>query len=65
VGTAADNLLLSENLSKSVVNYLTSNGIDGKRLFFKGYGDTQPVSPNDSEEGRAKNRRTELKVMKN
>ena len=65
VGTAADNLLLSENRAKAVVNYLKSNGIDGKRLFFKGFGDTQPVSTNDTEEGRAKNRRTELKVMKN
>jgi outer membrane protein OmpA-like peptidoglycan-associated protein/tetratricopeptide (TPR) repeat protein len=65
VGTAADNLLLSENRAKAVVNYLKSNGIDGKRLFFKGFGDTQPVSANGTEEGRAKNRRTELKVMKN
>jgi outer membrane protein OmpA-like peptidoglycan-associated protein len=65
VGSAADNLLLSENRAKAVVNYLKANGIDGKRLFFKGYGDTQPVSANDTEEGRAKNRRTELKVIKN
>lgn len=64
VGKAADNLLLSENRAKSVVNYLKSNGIDSKRLFFKGYGDTQPVSSNATEEGRAKNRRTELKVLK-
>jgi outer membrane protein OmpA-like peptidoglycan-associated protein len=64
VGKAGDNLLLSENRAKSVVNYLKSKGIDGKRLFFKGYGDTQPVSSNDTEEGRARNRRTELKVIK-
>ncbi len=63
VGKQADNLLLSENRAKSVVNYLKSKGIDGKRLFFKGYGDEQPVSSNDTEEGRAKNRRTELKIM--
>lgn len=64
VGKAADNLLLSENRARAVVNYLKAKGIDGKRLFFKGYGDTRPVSSNDTEEGRAKNRRTELKVMK-
>jgi outer membrane protein OmpA-like peptidoglycan-associated protein len=64
VGNATDNLLLSENRAKSVVNYLKSKGIDGKRLFFKGYGDTQPISSNGTEEGRAKNRRTELKIIK-
>ncbi|HVY73414.1 MAG TPA: OmpA family protein [Puia sp.] len=65
VGKPADNLILSENRAKAVVNYLTSKGIDPKRLLFKGYGDTQPVSDNTTETGRAKNRRTELKVIKN
>ncbi|MEO6962312.1 MAG: OmpA family protein, partial [Puia sp.] len=46
-----------------VVNYLKSKGIDGKRLSFKGYGDTQPLGSNNTEEGRAMNRRTELKVL--
>jgi outer membrane protein OmpA-like peptidoglycan-associated protein len=64
VGKPADNLLLSENRAKSVVNYLKAKGIDGKRLSFKGYGETQPVSPNTTEAGRALNRRTELKVLK-
>jgi outer membrane protein OmpA-like peptidoglycan-associated protein len=64
VGKPADNLLLSENRAKSVVSYLTQKGIDPKRLFYKGYGEAQPVSPNTTEEGRAKNRRTELKVLK-
>ncbi len=64
VGKAADNLLLSENRAKSVVNYLKSKGVDPRRLFFKGYGDAQPVSPNATEAGRAQNRRTELKVIK-
>ncbi|MDP4131652.1 MAG: OmpA family protein, partial [Bacteroidota bacterium] len=63
VGKEADNLLLSENRAKAVVNYLKSKGVDGKRLSFKGYGDTEPVSSNDTEEGRGKNRRTELKVI--
>jgi outer membrane protein OmpA-like peptidoglycan-associated protein len=64
VGKPADNLLLSENRAKSVVNYLKAKGIDAKRLSFKGYGETQPVSPNTTETGRALNRRTELKVLK-
>jgi outer membrane protein OmpA-like peptidoglycan-associated protein len=64
VGRPADNMLLSENRAKSVVNYLKSQGIDAKRLLYKGFGDTQPVSPNDTEAGRARNRRTELKIIK-
>ena len=63
-GKAADNLLLSENRARSVVNYLKSKGIDPKRLSFKGYGEAQPVSPNTTEAGKAMNRRTELKVLK-
>ncbi len=63
-GKAADNLLLSENRAKSVVNYLKSKGIDAGRLSFKGYGEAQPVSPNTTEAGKALNRRTELKVLK-
>jgi outer membrane protein OmpA-like peptidoglycan-associated protein len=63
-GKAADNLLLSENRAKSVVNYLKSKGISPTRLSFKGYGETSPVSPNTTETGRAQNRRTELKVIK-
>ncbi len=64
VGKPADNQLLSENRAKSVVNYLKSKGIDPRRLSFKGFGDTSPVSPNTTEAGRAQNRRTELKVVK-
>lgn len=64
VGKPADNLLLSENRAKSVVNYLKSKGVDPRRLSFKGFGDTQPVAPNTTDAGRAKNRRTELKIIK-
>jgi len=64
VGKPADNLLLSEKRAKSVVGYLTSRGIDPRRLSFKGYGDTQPMSSNTTESGRAQNRRTELKILK-
>jgi outer membrane protein OmpA-like peptidoglycan-associated protein/tetratricopeptide (TPR) repeat protein len=62
-GKASDNITLSENRAKSVTSYLTSKGIDAGRLSFKGWGDTQPVTSNATPEGRAQNRRTELKVI--
>ena len=62
-GKAADNIRLSENRAKSVTAYLVTNGINAGRLSFKGYGDTQPVANNSTTEGRAQNRRTELKVI--
>jgi outer membrane protein OmpA-like peptidoglycan-associated protein len=63
VGKAADNLKLSNDRSQSVVKYLITKGIDIKRLSFRGFGADQPIASNDSEEGRAQNRRTELKVI--
>jgi outer membrane protein OmpA-like peptidoglycan-associated protein/tetratricopeptide (TPR) repeat protein len=63
IGNAADNLKLSENRAKAVINYLASKGVDPKRLTYKGFGSTQPIAENKTEEGRALNRRTELKVM--
>ncbi|HVK50039.1 MAG TPA: OmpA family protein, partial [Pseudobacter sp.] len=63
VGKEQDNLQLSNNRARAVVKYLVDHGIEPARLSFKGYGASQPVADNDSEEGRAKNRRTELKVI--
>jgi outer membrane protein OmpA-like peptidoglycan-associated protein/tetratricopeptide (TPR) repeat protein len=63
VGKAADNLKLSDNRAQSVVSYITGKGISAARLSFKGFGATQPVADNNTEDGRAKNRRTELKVV--
>lgn len=65
VGSAADNLKLSGNRARSVVNYLIGKGIAATRLSYKGFGATQPVADNNSESGRAQNRRTELKVISN
>jgi len=62
-GNASDNITLSGNRAKSVTSYLTSKGIDPGRLSSKGWGDTQPVAGNATPEGRAQNRRTELKVI--
>jgi outer membrane protein OmpA-like peptidoglycan-associated protein len=63
IGKPADNLLLSKNRAQSVITFLTQNGIPAQRLTYKGFGDTQPVADNKTEEGRAQNRRTELKVL--
>ncbi len=63
IGSADFNQKLSENRAKSVYTYLLDNNIEENRLSYKGYGDQKPVSSNDSEEGRAKNRRTEFKII--
>lgn len=58
IGNPADNLVLSNNRAKAVLDYLASNGVERSRLSFKGFGETKPISSNATEEGRAKNRRT-------
>jgi outer membrane protein OmpA-like peptidoglycan-associated protein len=63
IGNNQANQLLSENRAKSVYQYLTSNKIDASKLVYKGYGETQPIAPNTSEEGRKLNRRTEFKII--
>jgi outer membrane protein OmpA-like peptidoglycan-associated protein len=63
VGGDEYNLQLSENRAKAVYNYLTEHGIKQERLQYKGYGATQPVSTNDTPEGRAENRRTEVEIL--
>jgi OOP family OmpA-OmpF porin len=63
IGTDAYNLGLSEKRAIAVKNYLTGNGVDGKRLTPVGYGKTRPVDTNETEAGRENNRRVELKVL--
>jgi len=63
VGKPADNLALSKGRAVAVVNYLISKGIDHNRLSFQGFGESNPVSDNTTEQGRALNRRTELRVV--
>lgn len=65
IGLDKDNLLLSDNRAKAVVGYLLQKGIAKERLTFKGFGATQPVADNKTEDGRALNRRTELSVISN
>lgn len=63
-GSGEANLKLSEKRAESVKAYLVSQGVVEKRLVAKGYGESQPIADNKTEEGRAKNRRVELKVIK-
>ncbi|NIG53246.1 OmpA family protein [Chitinophaga sp. Cy-1792] len=63
IGSDKDNKVLSENRAKAVVDYLVSKGIPAERLSSKGFGKSQPVASNDTEEGRAENRRTVFKVV--
>ncbi len=58
VGDHQSNVTLSDNRARTVYDYLVGKGISKSRLAFKGFGETKPVSSNDSEKGRAKNRRT-------
>lgn len=62
-GKPADNLKLSNNRANAVIQYIISKGIDAKRLSSKGLGETEPIADNNSEEGRSKNRRTEMIVV--
>lgn len=65
VGDDAYNLTLSNNRAKSVVEYLISNNIQQNRLQYKGYGETKPLVPNDSDKNRSINRRTEFMILGN
>lgn len=60
VGTAPSNLALSVKRAQAVVAWLTSNGVAAARLTAEGYGQSRPIADNNTEDGRAKNRRVEL-----
>jgi outer membrane protein OmpA-like peptidoglycan-associated protein len=63
-GSAVHNQELSEQRAKAVVDFLLARGIAGDRLIWAGYGEELPVADNSTPEGRALNRRTELKVIR-
>lgn len=70
IGSDAYNLDLSNRRARSVVDYLIGRGVKEAQLQSKGYGESLPIEPNkingkDNPAGRAKNRRTEFKVLKN
>lgn len=63
VGKPSDNMILSNNRAKAVVNYLIRKKINPARLVAKGYGETKPIADNKTEAGRLQNRRTEMRVI--
>lgn len=62
VGAPASNQLLSEQRAQSTLQYLAASGVDAKRLTSKGFGDTKPISGNETVEGRQHNRRIDFQV---
>lgn len=61
-GGDAINIPLSENRARSVADYLSSRGVVPARIATRGFGSTQPVASNDTPEGRAQNRRVEIRL---
>ena len=64
IGKASDNLTLSTNRAKSIVNYLSGKGIATERLSYKGFGSTEPIATNETAAGRALNRRTSFTITR-
>jgi Outer membrane protein and related peptidoglycan-associated (lipo)proteins len=63
VGNGTDNLKLSQQRAESIRQYLLKRGIHPTRVVAKGYGASQPVDDNSTDEGRQRNRRTEVKIL--
>ena len=62
IGTDAYNQALSERRARAVKEYLIRKGVDAGRIHTYAYGESQPVAPNTTREGRALNRRTEIRT---
>jgi outer membrane protein OmpA-like peptidoglycan-associated protein len=63
VGSDESNLRLSEKRSKSVARYLSNKGVDTSNFIVEWFGESKPIYPNDTKEGRQKNRRVEMEVV--
>lgn len=63
-GDADNNFYLSQDRADSVKSWLTSRGIDSARLRTQGFGEARPIAGNDTEEGKARNRRVEIVIQK-
>lgn len=64
IGAPERNLKLSQERAEAVKNYLIKKGIKQDRIIAKGFGDTQPISDNNTEDGKKQNRRTEVNIIK-
>ncbi|MBS0482951.1 MAG: OmpA family protein [Proteobacteria bacterium] len=62
-GSDSFNQTLSESRARTVMNYLISKGVPAARLRSQGFGETMPIASNDTADGRAKNRRVEIKIV--
>jgi outer membrane protein OmpA-like peptidoglycan-associated protein len=62
-GSEERNLILSEKRARAVADYLISQGIDRSRLEIRAHGESDPISSNNTEAGRARNRRVEIKII--
>ena len=62
IGTEAYNMGLSNRRWMSVKDYVVKKGVDNSRVSGQGFGESKPIAPNNTAEGRAKNRRVEIKV---
>jgi len=63
IGSAPDNLKLSQQRAEAIRQYLIKKGIAASRVIAKGYGSTDPVADNSTYEGRQQNRRTEVRIL--
>ena len=64
IGDNKTNIILSNNRAKSIKSYLVKNGILESRIKCMGYGEKQPITNNSTKEGREKNRRIEIRILK-
>jgi OOP family OmpA-OmpF porin len=62
-GSLESNQTLSQNRAQAVLDYLVNKGVDPARLQAKGYGETRTIDTNETEAGRAKNRRVEFNIL--
>lgn len=62
-GDANDNMVLSKLRAASVRDHLAGQGLDGSKIFTSGMGETMPIASNDTEEGRAQNRRVQILIL--
>jgi len=62
-GNSENNMTLSKERAKSVLDYLVEKGVNSSMLIHSGYGDTQPIATNETIEGRTLNRRTTIKII--